>query len=115
MHQKVQPRFMATLAVLPCVSIVGYLAQTIFATGLPIFMDEFGVDSGMAQWASTSYSIVLAVMIPPTAYITHRFTTRQVLLSSLVLLTVGSVAGFFAQSFAMLVLARVFQAAYASH
>lgn len=111
MHQKVQPRFMATLAVLLCVSIMGYLAQTIFATGLPIFMDEFGVDSGMAQWASTSYSIVLAVMIPPTAYITHRFTTRQVLLSSLVLLTVGSVAGFFAQSFAMLVLARVLQAA----
>ena len=111
MHQKVQPRFMATLAVLLCVSIVGYLAQTIFATGLPIFMDEFGVYSGMAQWASTSYSIVLAVMIPPTAYITHRFTTRQVLLSSLVLLTVGSVAGFFAQSFAMLVLARVLQAA----
>lgn len=74
-------------------------------------MDEFNVDAGMAQWVSTSYSIVLAVMIPPTAYITHRFTTRQVLLSSLVLLTVGSVAGFLAQNFAMLVLARVLQAA----
>lgn len=111
MHQKVQPRFMVTLIVLLCVSIVGYLAQTIFATGLPIFMDEFNVDAGMAQWVSTSYSIVLAVMIPPTAYITHRFSTRQVLLSSLVLLTVGSVAGFLAQNFAMLVLARVLQAA----
>ena len=111
MRQKVQPRFMATLIVLLCVSIVGYLAQTIFATGLPIFMDEFNVDAGMAQWVSTSYSIVLAVMIPPTAYITHRFTTRQVLLCSLVLLTVGSVAGFLAQNFAMLVVARVLQAA----
>ncbi|MEG0016904.1 MAG: MFS transporter [Gordonibacter sp.] len=111
MHQKAHSRFIVTLAVLLCASIVGYLSQTIFATGLPIFMSEFAIDAGMAQWVSTSYSVVLAVMIPPTAYITHRFTTRQVVLSSLALLTIGSVAGFFAQNFAVLVVARVLQAA----
>lgn len=70
-------------------SFVTILNQTIVAPALPTIMIEMSIDAAKAQWLTTGFTLVNAIMIPITAYLIDRFATRSLFLVSMTLFTFG--------------------------
>lgn len=99
------------LAVLVFGTFVTVLNQTVVAPALPSVMIEMNVNASTAQWLTTGFTLVNAIMIPVTAFLTDRFTTRRLFLVSMTIFTVGSVLAGWGPSFPLLLLGRLVQAA----
>ena len=101
------------LAVLVFGTFVTVLNQTVVAPALPSVMAEMSVDASTAQWLTTGFTLVNAIMIPITAFLTDRFTTKRLFLVSMAIFTAGSALAGWGPSFAVLLLGRLVQAASA--
>ena len=99
------------LAVLVFGTFVTVLNQTVMAPALPSVMAEMSVDASTAQWLTTGFTLVNAIMIPITAFLTDRFTTKRLFLVSMAIFTAGSALAGWGPSFAVLLLGRLVQAA----
>ena len=78
------------LIVLVFGTFVTVLNQTVVAPALPSIMSEMSVNAAVAQWLTTGFTLVNAIMVPITAFLTDRFTTRRLFLASMVLFTAGT-------------------------
>ena len=47
-------------------AFVGILNQTLLSPALPSIMKELGIDAATAQWLTTAFTMVNAIMIPVT-------------------------------------------------
>ena len=99
------------LAVLVFGTFVTVLNQTVVAPALPSVMAEMSVDASTAQWLTTGFTLVNAIMIPITAFLTDRFTTKRLFLVSMVIFTAGSALAGWGPNFSVLLLGRLVQAA----
>lgn len=100
----------AMLAVLVFGTFVCILNQTLITPAQPTIMAEMQVDASTVQWLTTGFTLVNAVMIPITAYLTDRFTTRRLFSFSMGVFMVGAVVIAFSPSFPFLLLGRIVQA-----
>lgn len=92
-------------------TFVTILNQTVVAPALPKIMAEMSVDAATAQWLTTGFTLVNAIMIPITAFLTDRFTTRHLFVVSMAIFTVGTVLAAWGPNFAVLLIGRLVQAA----
>ncbi len=91
--------------------LLAVLNQTLLSPALPAIMADLSVDATTVQWLTSGYSLVEAVIIPLSAYLIGRFSTRQLFISAFVIFTAGSLAAAVAPNFWVLLLGRVLQAA----
>ena len=87
------------------------LNQTLLNTALPAFMADFGITASAAQWVTTSFMLVNGIMIPVTAFLIRKFTTRALFLTAIGLFIVGTIICASAPVYPALLLGRVVQAA----
>lgn len=87
------------------------LNQTLLATALPHIMEDLHLAANMAQWLTSIYLLVNGVMIPVTAFLIERFTTRALFLSAIGLFAGGTFICAVAPHFPVLLLGRIIQAA----
>lgn len=99
------------LIVLVFGTFVTVLNQTVVAPALPSIMSEMRVDAAVAQWLTTGFTLVNAIMVPITAFLTDRFTTRRLFLASMVLFTAGTALAAWGPNFPVLLAGRLIQAA----
>ena len=99
------------LIVLVFGTFVTVLNQTVVAPALPSIMSEMSVDAAVAQWLTTGFTLVNAIMVPITAFLTDRFTTRRLFLASMVLFTAGTALAAWGPNFPLLLSGRLIQAA----
>ena len=99
------------LAVLLSGAFVIILNQTLLNTALPAFMADFGITASAAQWVTTIFMLVNGIMIPVTAFLIQKFTTRGLFLTAMGLFTVGTIICAIAPVYPVLLLGRVVQAA----
>ena len=99
------------LIVLVFGTFVTVLNQTVVAPALPSIMSEMSVDAAVAQWLTTGFTLVNAIMVPITAFLTDRFTTRRLFLASMVLFTAGTMLAAWGPNFPVLLAGRLIQAA----
>ena len=92
-------------------TFVTVLNQTLVTPALPSIMVEMGVDANTAQWLTTGFTLVNAIMIPVTAYLTDRFSTRGLFVVSMAVFTAGSALAGWGPDFAVLLIGRLLQAA----
>ena len=86
------------------------LNQTLLNVALSSLMDIFDVTAATVQWLSTGFMLVNGVLVPITAFLMKRFTTRQLFISSMFFLFIGSVLCACAMNFGMLLTGRMIQA-----
>lgn len=91
-------------------AFIAVLNQTILSPALPSIMRDMHITAVEGQWLTTAFMLVNGIMIPITAYLIDRFTTRQIFLSSMILFTAGTALAGFAGSFVLLLVARILQA-----
>lgn len=91
-------------------AFVTILNQTLMNVALPSIMRDFGITASQGQWLSTGFMLVNGVMIPMTAFLIERFTTRQLYLFAMVTFAIGTAVGGFATDYTMLIAGRMVQA-----
>src|SRR5699024_9774530 len=74
-------------------------------------MDEMNVTANSAQWLTTVFMLVNGVMIPVTAFLIERFTTRQLFMTAMSVFAIGTIAAGVAPNFGFLLFGRVIQSA----
>lgn len=83
--------------------------ENIVNVALVKIMEDFACDAGTAQWLVTGYMLVTAVIVPVMAFLSRRFTMRQVFFEGCLFLGVGSALGILAPNFGTLLAARLIQ------
>ncbi|SEH82922.1 drug resistance transporter, EmrB/QacA subfamily [Halobacillus karajensis] len=92
-------------------SFITILNQTLMITAIPPIMDEMNVTANSAQWLTTVFMLVNGIMIPVSAFLIERFTTRQLFISAMIIFSFGTILGGLAVNFPLLLLGRVVQSA----
>lgn len=100
-----------TLVVLILGAFVTVLNQTVVTPALPPIMTEMSIDAATAQWLTTGFTLVNAIMIPITAFLIDRFTTRSLFIVSMAIFALGSLLCGIAPNFPLLLTGRLAQAA----
>lgn len=108
-NKKINKGILITIFIIGC--FLSTLNQTLLNVALSNLMDVFQVSATTVQWISTGFMLVNGIMIPTTAYLMKRFTTRQLFISSMLFLLVGSIICAAAPNFSMLLAGRMIQAA----
>src|SRR3954466_6409373 len=79
------------LAILMAGSFIAILNSTLLNIALPSIMKDLEISSTTVQWLTTSYMLVIGVLIPTTAFLIQKYSVRHLFLVSMVLFTVGSI------------------------
>ncbi|PJM76814.1 DHA2 family efflux MFS transporter permease subunit [Bifidobacterium felsineum] len=91
-------------------SFTAILNQTLMTAALPHLMRDFGLPSNTVQWLSTGFMLTNGIMIPITAFLIQRFTTRQLFFYAIGMFLFGTLVCTFAPGFWVLLLGRILQA-----
>lgn len=91
-------------------AFIAILNQTVLSPALPKLMTDFNITAGTAQWVTTIYMLVNGIMVPVTAFLIDRFSTRKLFNLSMLSFIIGTFLAMIAPSFPVLIVARVFQA-----
>ncbi|EEL50161.1 DHA2 family efflux MFS transporter permease subunit [Bacillus cereus] len=86
------------------------LNQTLLNVAMSNLMEVFDVKAATIQWLSTGFMLVNGVLVPITAFLMKCFTTRQLFISSMFFLFMGTVLCACAMNFSMLLTGRMIQA-----
>ena len=99
------------LLVLITGSFIAILNQTLLSPALPTIMKELAVDASTVQWLTTGFTLVNAIIIPVTGYLTDRYSVRGIFVVAMSLFTAGTVLTAWAPNFSILLAGRLVQAA----
>ncbi|WP_438350551.1 DHA2 family efflux MFS transporter permease subunit [Paenibacillus sp. FA6] len=101
------------LAILILGSFSALLNQTLLNVAIPELSKVFNLEVSTVQWLSTGFIMVNGIVIPITAYLIGKFSTRQLFISAIGLFTIGTIVSAAAPSFSFLLTGRLLQAAAA--
>lgn len=99
------------IAVLISGAFIAILNQTLLATALPHIMRDLDLSETVVQWLQSIFMLVNGIMIPITAFLIEKFTTRKLFIGAMGLFGIGTIVCAIAPSFTFLMVGRVFQAA----
>ena len=108
---KLTSKQIAMLVVLIVGTFVAVLNQTVVTPALPSVMVEMSADASTAQWLTTGFTLVNAIMIPITAYLLDRYSTRMLFTASMGIFAAGSLLAGIGPNFPVLLIGRLLQAA----
>ncbi|MGN7478264.1 DHA2 family efflux MFS transporter permease subunit [Solibacillus silvestris] len=86
------------------------LNQTLLNVALSDLMVTFAVTPTTIQWLATGFMLVNGILVPITAFLIKRFSTRQLFISAMLFLLIGSIVAACAVNFGMLLTGRMIQA-----
>ncbi|WP_085992885.1 MDR family MFS transporter [Oceanobacillus senegalensis] len=92
-------------------AFVTILNQTLLGTALPHIMRDLQLEENTVQWLQSIFMLVNGIMIPVTAFLIGKFTTRRLFLTAMFLFALGTLFGAIAPNFTVLLTGRIFQAA----
>ncbi|PLT33142.1 DHA2 family efflux MFS transporter permease subunit [Bacillus sp. V5-8f] len=97
------------VALLLAGTFIAILNQTLMITAIPPVMAEMNITANSAQWLTTVFMLVNGIMIPVSAFLLERFTTRQLFISAMSIFAFGTLVAGLAPNFGMLLLGRMIQ------
>lgn len=91
-------------------SFVSILNQSILSTALPQIMKYFNISASTGQWLTTAFMLVNAIMIPLTALLLEKISTKELFMFSMLMFGIGTIICAFSSSFEVLLMGRIIQA-----
>ena len=83
------------IAILVFSGLVATFNETILNVALSTLTSEMNVTAGVIQWIITAYMIVVAVLVPITAFLIQTFKTKQLYLTAMTILLIGTISAVF--------------------
>ena len=99
-----------SLSILTAITFLGNFTQLQLASALPTIVHEFGISLTTGQWLTSVFQLVMGVMVPLTGFLTKRFSTREIVITSMTIFTLGSLLSWQSQTFALVLLGRILEA-----
>ncbi len=99
------------VALLLAGAFISILNQTLMITAIPPIMEEMGITANTGQWLTTVFMLVNGIMIPVSAFLLERFTTRQLFVTAMSIFAIGTLISGIAPNFSFLLVGRVIQSA----
>lgn len=92
-------------------AFIGLFNETALNMAIAQLIVDFNSDAPTIQWLTTGYLLTLGVLVPISAILMQRFTTRQLFTASLLFSIAGTVISAISPTFMILLLGRITQAA----
>src|SRR5699024_10236471 len=86
------------------------LNQTLLSTAIPHIMRDLDLEADIAQWVQSVFMLVNGIMIPITAFLIGKFTTRTLFVAALALFGTGTLICGISPNFPILMAGRILQA-----
>ncbi len=99
------------VAVVVLGAFLALLNQTVMSPALPVIMADFAIDASTAQWIMSIYPLVSGIMVPVSAFLIDKFSTRALFFGSITVFAIGTLLCAIAPDFMLLIVGRVLQAA----
>lgn len=99
------------MAALLVAGFVGLFSETALNIALGQLSQIFGVNATTIQWLATAYFLTLGILVPVTGILMQKFTTRQMFITAVSLMIIGTILAAVAPVFSVLLVARIIQAA----
>lgn len=110
-YQKNFKKIVFIIAILVSGGFITMFSETVLTPALPSIMEETSVSTNVAQWLTTGFILVSAIMIPLTAFFINRFPTKRLFMSAMSLFAFGCLLCAISPNFSIILLGRFFQAA----
>lgn len=91
-------------------SFIALFNETILNVAFPKLMIEMNVGTTTVQWLTTGYVLVIAILMPVTAFLMNTYTTKKLFMTAITLFLIGTICAFFSTSFSLLLVSRIIQA-----
>jgi drug resistance transporter, EmrB/QacA subfamily len=86
------------------------LNQTLLATALPDIMKDFKITAATGQWLTTAFLLMNGIMIPVTALLINKISSRTLYIASMTIFLLGTILAAIAPNFSILLIGRIVQA-----
>ncbi|MBB6714919.1 MFS transporter [Clostridium gasigenes] len=100
----------AIMAVLLFGDFLSLFNESILNVALPVLIEEMHVTATTIQWLATGYVLIVAILIPITAFLIHSLNINPQFLSAMILFLAGILFAVFSTSFTTLLISRIIQA-----
>ena len=110
LEKKSSIKMIPLMAVLLSGAFITILNQTLLGTALPVIMEDLNLTESTVQWLQSIFMLVNGIMIPVTAFLIQRFSTRSLFLTAMSLFALGTAIAAIAPTFSLLMIGRIFQA-----
>lgn len=87
----------------------GMVIETSMNIVFPTLMAEFNISTSTVQWMTTSYLLVVSIIVPISAYLKEQFKTKSLFIFAIVFFIIGVSIDAFAEKFALLIVGRIIQ------
>lgn len=111
MENKDQDRLLSILTITLALSSMSVL---VFNFVMPQISDEFQLTNAQVSWVASSYALIYGIGTVFYGKLADRYSLKELLTFGLIFIALGSLLGFFSQTFSILLTARVIQAAGAA-
>lgn len=91
--------------------LITVMNTTMFNIAIPSISSQFNLTATLASWIVTSYSVVFAIGAVMYGRLTGLYPINRLITIGLILLGIGSLIGIMANSYYLLIVARLIQAA----
>ena len=103
------------MAALLVAGFVGLFSETALNIAFTELSHIFSVDATTIQWLATGYFLTLGILIPVTGILMQKFTTRQMFMTSILLLLIGTILAAVAPAFSVLLAGTYYSSSRISH
>ena len=87
------------------------LNQTLLTTAFPALMKAFNISASSVQWLTTGFLLVNGIMIPISAWLINKFSSKRLYLTAMTIFLIGTITCFIAPNFSTLLIGLLIQAA----
>src|SRR5699024_8978413 len=94
-------------AVLLSGAFITILNQTLLGTALPPIMEDLNITDSTVQSLQSVFMLVNGIMIPITAFLIEKFTTRGLFLTAMGLFALGTFIAAIAPTFTIILIGRI--------
>lgn len=106
---RIERRVIGAIFATGLLSFSGVIVETAMNITFPTIMHEFGVNTSTVQWLTTLYLLIVAAVIPLSAYLKRTFKMRQLFIVANLLFMLGLILDGSAPAFWVLLLGRAIQ------
>ncbi|TFJ91503.1 MDR family MFS transporter [Lentibacillus salicampi] len=103
-------KYVPLFVVLLSGAFITILNQTLLGTALPPIMQDLNLTESTAQWLQSVFMLVNGIMIPVTAFLIDKYSTRKLFLTAMGLFATGTLVAAVSPNFSFLMAGRVLQA-----
>lgn len=108
-YEKISTKVLSAIFATGVLSFCGVAGETAMNITFPILMKEFSVTTSTVQWVTTIYLLVVACVVPLSAYLKRSFKMKSIFLVANLLSVLGVLIDFIAPNFGFVVLGRLVQ------